>query len=307
MEPANTNLTSMNETAADQPNTSPASTGPASTPAPESWPRLHLDQWADTRATLHTWTQIVGKIRMAHAPMLNHWWQVPLYLTPRGLTTSLIPHANGPFDIEFDFCDHRLVIRTAHGTGHSIELRPMSTAQFHADVFEALDRLGLDTSIMPTPVEVDPAVPFAKDLQHASYDPADVHLFWRQLLAAERVLNRFRSHFSGKASPVHYFWGAMDLAYTRFSGRSAPQHPGVAPNCADWVMVEAYSHEVSSCGFWPGGTEAGADADAGEGVFYAYAYPEPEGYAAVPMSVDGALQRGAARVRASLRIGAHRR
>ncbi|GAA1497770.1 DUF5996 family protein [Paeniglutamicibacter kerguelensis] len=245
------------------------------------WPLLRLDEWAQTRDTLHLWTQVVGKIRMAHAPMLNHWWQVPLYLSPRGLTTSSIPHPRGAFDIEFDFCDHQLRIRAANGTGQTIPLRPMPTAGFHAEVFEALDRLGLDTAIRPTPVEVEPAVPFAEDHQHASYDPAAARLFWRQLLQADRVMNRFRSHFSGKASPVHFFWGAMDLVCTRFSGRTAPRHPGGAPNCADWVMVEAYSHEVSSCGFWPGGGE--------EGAFYSYAYPEPEGFSAHRLSIDGAF------------------
>ena len=166
-------------------------------------------------------------------------------------------------------------------------------------MFEALDRLGLDTVIRPTPVEVEPAVPFAEDHQHASYDPAAAQLFWRQLLQADRVMNRFRSHFSGKASPVHFFWGAMDLACTRFSGRTAPRHPGGAPNCADWVMVEAYSHEVSSCGFWPGGGE--------EGAFYSYAYPEPEGFSAHRLSVDGAFYSQELReFAAALRVRARR-
>jgi hypothetical protein len=217
------------------------------------------------------WTQIVGKIRMAHTPMLNHWWHVTLYVTPRGLTTSKIPYGAGAYDIEFDFCDHRLHIRSSNGTAGAVALETKSVAEFHAEVFETLGRLRIEASIRAVPNEVDPAIPFAEDHQHASYDPEAIWLFWQQLVQADRVLNDFRSHFRGKASPVHYFWGGMDLAYARFSGRAAPAHPGGVPNCADWVMVEGYSHELSSCGFWPGGGD--------EGAFYAYAYPEPAGYA----------------------------
>jgi hypothetical protein len=227
------------------------------------------------------WTQIVGKIRMAHAPMLNHWWQVTLYVTPRGLTTSSIPYGRGAFDIEFDFCDHQLHIRSSNGTAGSVVLEAKSVAEFHAEVFEALGRLGIKASIRAVPNEVDPAIPFARDYQHASYDPEAIRLFWHQLIQADRVLNYFRSRFRGKASPVHFFWGAMDLACTRFSGRAAPVHPGGVPNCADWVMVEGYSHELSSCGFWPGGGD--------EGAFYAYAYPEPAGYAEYLTEADGAV------------------
>lgn len=184
------------------------------------------------------------------------------------------------FDIEFDFCDHQLHLRTSNGAAGSVALEAKSVAEFHAEVFETLGRLGIETSIRAVPNEVDPAIPFAQDHQHASYDPEAIRLFWQQLIQADRVLNIFRSSFIGKASPVHFFWGAMDLACTRFSGRGAPAHPGGVPNCADWVMVEGYSHELSSCGFWPGG---GA-----EGAFYAYAYPEPAGYAEYLTEADGA-------------------
>jgi hypothetical protein len=250
------------------------------------WPQLRVEDWIQTRDTVHMWTQIVGKIRMARTPMLNHWWHVTLYVTPRGLTTSKIPYGRGAFDIEFDFCDHRLHVRSSDGTAGSIVLEPKSVAEFHAEVFETLGRLGIEASIRAVPNEVEPAIPFAEDHGHDSYDPRAVWLFWRQLIQADRVLNEFRSHFRGKASPVHFFWGGMDLAYARFSGRVAPTHPGGVPNCADWVMVEGYSHELSSCGFWPGVGE--------EGAFYAYAYPEPAGYAGYVGEADGAayLQSG---------------
>jgi hypothetical protein len=216
--------------------------------------------------------EIVGKIRLAHAPLLNHWWQVTLYVTPCGLTTSAIPYRSGVFDIEFDFVDHQLGIRVSSGDARRVSLRPMSVAQFYTEVFRALGELGIDTRIQSHPNEVDPAIPFADDDRHASYDPRTVTLFWGQLLQANRVFGEFRSRFVGKASPVHFFWGAMDLACTRFSGRDAPEYQGGgAPNLANWVMVEGYSRELSSCGFWPGGGE--------EGAFYSYAYPEPDGFA----------------------------
>jgi hypothetical protein len=249
--------------------------------AHNGWPRLRVDDWTQTRDTVHMWTQIVGKIRMAHTPMLNHWWHVTLYVTPRGLTTSKIPYGRGAFDIEFDFCDHQLHIRSSDGTAGSIVLEAKSVAEFHAEVFETLARLGIQTSIRAVPNEVDPAIPFAEDHQHASYDRRAIWLFWQQLIQVDRVLNEFRSHFRGKASPVHFFWGSMDLAYARFSGRVAPTHPGGVPNCADWVMVEGYSHELSSCGFWPGVGD--------EGAFYAYTYPEPAGYAGYVGEADGAV------------------
>jgi hypothetical protein len=246
----------------------------------EVWPKLRVEDWTQTKDTVHMWTQIVGKIRMAHAPMLNHWWQVTLYVTPRGLTTSKIPYGSEAFDIEFDFCDHRLHIRSSNGKAGNVVLAAKSVAEFHAEVFETLGRLGIEASIRGVPNEVDPAIPFAEDRQHASYDPEAIWLFWQQLIQADRVLNEFRSYFRGKASPVHYFWGSMDLACTRFSGRVAPTHPGGIPNCADWVMVEGYSHELSSCGFWPGGGD--------EGAFYSYAYPEPTGFAEYVPEAAGA-------------------
>ncbi|MGW0816447.1 DUF5996 family protein [Streptomyces viridiviolaceus] len=242
----------------------------------EAWPRLRVADWADTRDTLHMWTQIVGKVRLAHAPMVNHWWQVTLYVSPRGLTTSAVPCGTGAFDIEFDFIDHRMGIRSSDGATRHVKLEPKSVARFHDETMRALDELGIEAPIKPRPNEVEPAIPFAEDDQHASYDPDAVHLFWRQLLQANRVMGDFRSRFVGKVSPVHFFWGAMDLACTRFSGRPAPPHPGGAPNCGDWVMVEGYSQELSSCGFWPGGGD--------EGAFYAYAYPEPDGFAAHDIS-----------------------
>ena len=232
-----------------------------------AWPSLRVDDWTATRDTLHMWTQIVGKIRLAHSPMVNHWWQVTLYVTPRGLTTSAIPYETEAFDIEFDFIDHKLLINSSRGATRTVALEPKSVAQFYSQTMQALDDLGFNTRIQSHPNEVDPAPRFAEDVEHASYDPNAVHLFWRQLLQANRVIGRFRSRFIGKVSPVHFFWGAMDLACTRFSGRGAPRHPGGAPNVGDWVMVEGYSRELSSCGFFPGGGD--------EGAFYAYAYPQP--------------------------------
>ena len=236
-----------------------------------AWPRLRAADWADTRDTLHMWTQIVGKIRMSHAPPVNHWWHVTLYVSPRGLTTSAVPYGAGAFDLEFDFVDHRLHIRASDGGSRDVALEPKSVARFYAETMDALGELDIRTRIRAVPNEVDPAIPFAEDHRHASYDLHAAEMFWCQLLQADRVIKQFRAKFVGKASPVHFFWGAMDLACTRFSGRSAPPHPGGAPNCPDWVMREGYSHELSSCGFWPGG---GA-----EGAFYAYAYPEPAGFA----------------------------
>lgn len=245
------------------------------------WPSLRVDDWADTRDTLHMWTQIVGKVRLAHSPLVNHWWQVTLYPSARGLTTSAIPHAGGVFDIEFDFVDHRLVIRSSERGLRTVELEPKPVAEFYHQTMQALAELGLATTIQSRPNEVEEAIPFAEDFTHAAYDAHAAHLFWRQLLAASTVMGEFRARFAGKASPVHFFWGGMDLACTRFSGRTAPPHPGGAPNCGDWVMVEGYSRELSSCGFWPGG---GA-----EGAFYAYAYPEPDGFADYPIAPPDAF------------------
>lgn len=243
------------------------------------WPELQVGAWTPTRETLHMWLQIVGKVRLAHAPLVNHWWQVTFYVTPRGLTTSAIPYATGLFDIEFDFVRHHLVIRSSDGRERSIALRPMPVAEFYGEFMNFLDDLGLATRIQGRPNEVEPALAFADDFQHRDYDPEAVTLFWRQLLAAHQGLTDFRARFVGKVSPVHLFWGAMDLACTRFSGRGAPAHPGGAPNCGDWVMVEGYSRELWSCGFWPGGGE--------EGAFYAYAYPEPDAFPECSPGVEG--------------------
>jgi hypothetical protein len=239
------------------------------------WPRLSVDDWSETRDTLHMWAQIVGKVRLGHAPLINHWWQVPLYVSPRGLTTSAIPYGAGAFDLEFDFVDHRLVARRDTGGSGHVRLEPKTVARFYQEVLQTLDELGIETDIRPSPNEVEPAIPFAEDDRHSSYDAHAAHLFWRQLLQANRVMGEFRARFIGKASPVHLFWGAMDLACTRFSGRTAPPHPGGAPNVGAWVMEEAYSRELSSCGFWP---SLGA-----EGAFYCYAYPEPDGFADHPV------------------------
>jgi hypothetical protein len=246
-----------------------------------AWPRLRVSDWSDTKDTVHMWTQIVGKIRMAHAPRVNHWWHATLYLSPRGLTTSAVPYGDGAFDIEFDFLDHQLRLRTSDGGRRQVSLGPKPVAEFYTEVMDALGELEVRTRIHATPNEVEPAIPFADDYQHRAYDPHAAELFWRQLLQANRVLTAYRSRFIGKTSPVHFFWGAMDLACTRFSGRTAPPHPGGAPNCPDWVMREGYSHELASCGFWPGGAD--------EGAFYAYAYPEPPGYADQPARPAAAL------------------
>ncbi|KUH85865.1 MULTISPECIES: DUF5996 family protein [unclassified Mycobacterium] len=245
------------------------------------WPQLRVDDWSASRETLHMWTQIVGKIRLAHAPMINHWWQTTLYVSPRGLTTSAVPSGARVFDIEFDFIEHRLHIRSSDGDARQIALEPKPVAEFYGETVRALGELGITVEIQARPNEVEPSIPFADDDEHASYDADAVQLFWRQLVAADRVMHEFRSHFIGKVSPVHFFWGAMDLACTRFSGRTAPKHPGGAPNCGDWVMEEGYSHELSSCGFWPGGGD--------EGAFYAYAYPEPNGFADYPVAPEQAF------------------
>ncbi len=244
-----------------------------SAPANPAWPALPLAQWQDTYATVHMWSQIVGKTRLALAPMENHWWQVALYVTPRGLTTSSIPHGQRAFAVDFDFIDHVLWVRTSEGVARRLALAARSVADFYAEYMAVLRSLELDVKLRPVPVEVQTAIPFAEDREHAAYDPDAVRRCWQILLQTHRVLQRFRGRFIGKASPVHFFWGSFDLAATRFSGRPAPRHGGGAPNCPDYVMVEAYSHECSSCGFWPGAGPVG------EPAFYAYAYPEPSGYA----------------------------
>jgi hypothetical protein len=237
----------------------------------EPWPDLTLSGWEETRDTLHMWTQIVGKVRLALEPMINHWWQVALYVSARGLTTSLMPAGDRGLEIEFDFVDHVLDLRATDGARRQVPLEPRTVASFYEATMAALADIGVPVTINTRPQEVVEAIPFDKDEVHRSYDPAAVHRFWLGLVRMHDVLLRFRSGFIGKASPVHFFWGAADLCTTRFSGRTAPRHRGGVPNCPDWVQVLAYSHEVSSCGYWPGG--------GGEGAFYAYAYPQPPGFA----------------------------
>ena len=242
----------------------------------EVWPSLPFDAWRDTYATLHLWTQIIGKVRLALAPMINHWWQVTLYVTSRGLTTSPMAYGTRTVQIEFDFLDHQLRIETSDGDCRSLTLAPRSVAEFYSETMAALKSLGIAVSIWSTPVEVEDRTPFEQDDKHAAYDADYAQRFWRVLVQTDRILTEFRSRFIGKVSPVHFFWGACDMAVTRFSGRSAPEHPG-APNVARFVAREAYSHEVSSCGFWPGGGAVAMP------VFYAYAYPEPEGFKEYPI------------------------
>lgn len=247
-----------------------------------AWPALPLAEWQDTYATLHMWMQIVGKTRLALAPMQNHWWQVPLYLTSRGLTTSAIPCDTRSFAVDFDFLKHILSVRVSDGAIRELPLVACSVADFFTEYMAALHALGLRVAFNPVPVEVETAIPFAEDRVHASYDPDTANRCWQILLQTDRVLKRFQGRFLGKVSPTHFFWGSFDLTATRFSGRRAPRHPGGAPHCPDYVMVEAYSRECSSWGFWPGG---GAIA---EPAFYAYAYPEPAGYAGHVVRPDGA-------------------
>jgi hypothetical protein len=238
----------------------------------ERWPSIPVTEWEETRDTVHLYTQVIGKVRLANEPRLNHWWNVPLYVSGRGMTTSLMPHPTGPsFQIDFDFVDHRLEITTVTGRRRSLDLVPRSVAEFYGTTMSLLDDLDVGTDIWPMPVEIPDAIPFPADDTHASYDPDAVRRFWLALVEMDRVLKVFRARFVGKSSPVHFFWGSFDVALTRFSGRSAPLHPGGAANCGPHVMWEAYSHEVSSCGYWPGPPGE-------EGVFYAYAYPEPPGY-----------------------------
>ncbi|HEY0877105.1 MAG TPA: DUF5996 family protein [Zeimonas sp.] len=247
------------------------------------WPTLRLADWNDTFETLHMWTQIVGKTRLALAPMQNHWWNVALYVSPHGLATSAIPFGAGTFSAEFDFIDHCLVLQTSDGARRTLALAPRTVADFHAEYLDALQSLGIECRFArASPVEVPVSIPFAEDRQHASYDPDAAQRWWRILMRTDRVMERFRSRFVGKASPSHFFWGSFDHATTRFSGRRAPTHPGGAPNCPDYVMIEAYSRECSSCGIWPGGGSYE------EPAFYAYAYPEPAGYAERTVAPAGA-------------------
>jgi len=232
------------------------------------WPELPLEAWQDTYETLHLWTQIVGKVRLALSPNVNHWWGVPLYVNATGLTTSAIPYPEGIFEIQFDFIRHQLVIQTCQATSKTMALAPKSVAEFYREFREALASLGIQVKIWKMPVEIPNPIAFDQDTQHASYDAEYANRFWRILYSCAEIFNEFRAEFIGKASPVHFFWGSFDLAATRFSGRRAPERPG-----ADSITREAYSHEVISAGFWPGG------GDVKGAAFYAYAAPEPEGFA----------------------------
>jgi hypothetical protein len=249
----------------------------------DAWPTLALDAWKDTYASLHMWTQIVGKIRLVQSPWINHSWHTTLYVTSRGLTTGPIPHGSRVFQIDFDFIDHALTVQSHDGRSGRVALQPQSVATFYAHLMAVLDKLGLHVDIYRRPMEVPEPIPFDEDETHRAYDSDYANRFWRILVQADRIFTTFRAPFVGKCSPVHFFWGAADLAVTRFSGRSAPAHPGGIPNLPDWVTREAYSEEVSSCGFWPGGGPIPYAA------FYSYAYPEPPGFAAASVGPGGAF------------------
>jgi hypothetical protein len=234
---------------------------------PECWPSLPLDSWEDTRATLHMWTQMVGKVRLALTPLVNHWWNVTLYVTARGLTTSIIPYGERSFELRFDFFKHQLVLETSDGSVKALPLEPRSVADFYHEFMSMLRAENINVKIWHMPVEITNPIAFDQDRVHASYDPISAEKFWRVLVSVDAIFKEFRSRFIGKSSPVHFFWGSFDLALTRFSGRKAPERPG-----ADKMTQEAYSHEVSSVGFWPG-TSGMSDA-----AFYSYAAPEPNGF-----------------------------
>lgn len=255
--------------------------------ADDAWPSLRYEDWRDTCDTLHLWTQVVGKIRLALAPRVNHWWQVTLCVTARGLTTGAMPLRGRALQIDFDFVAHALILRTSDGREERVGLSPMPTADFYAQVMERLRALDADVRIWTMPSEIPDAIPFDRDHSHASYDADAVNLFWRQLVQVDRVFNVFRARFLGKVSPVHFFWGSFDLAVTRFSGLAAPTlTAGDTPNVAPWVMQEAYSHACSSCGFWPG------NGGYGRAAFYSYAYPEPDGFSTEPVRPAGAAYNG---------------
>lgn len=244
----------------------------------ECWPVLPFDSWKDTYATLHLWTQIVGKVRLRLTPVVNHWWNVPLYVTARGLTTSRIAYDDRAFEIWFDFIRHQLVLQTSDGLMKTLPLEPRPVAEFYREFMELLRSAEIDLKIWSMPVEIPDPIAFDQDRMHASYDRASVEKFWRILLSVDTVLNLFRARFIGKSSPVHFFWGSFDLAVSRFSGRRAPERPG-----ADLITREAYSHEVSSVGFWPGGGNIlGA-------AFYSYTAPEPQGFRDQQVRPDAAF------------------
>jgi Family of unknown function (DUF5996) len=244
---------------------------------PQCWPDLPLDAWKDTYATLHMWTQIVGKVRLKLTPLVNHWWNVPLYVSAKGLATSWIPYRDRAFELWFDFLRHQLVLETSDGLVKSIALAPRTVADFYGEFMEMLRSANIDVKIWTMPQEVANPIPFEKDREHASYDREYVERFWRILLSVDAVLTQFRARFIGKSSPVHFFWGSFDLAVTRFSGRRAPEREG-----ADPVTREAYSHEVSSVGYWPGGGAINS------GAFYSYMAPTPEGFKDARVRPEGA-------------------
>jgi hypothetical protein len=246
------------------------------------WPELPWREWEPTISTVHMWAQVVGKVRMALAPPLNHWWHTTLYVTSRGLTTSPIPYRDRMFQVDFDFIDHRLEVTDTVGRSLTIPLVAQSVARFHREFMDGLHSLDIDVRIWTKPVEVAEAIPFELDDQHHTYDPGHAHLFWRGLLQAQRVMKEFQTGFVGKASPVQFFWGGFDLAATRYSGRPAPLHPGGVPNCPTWVMEEAYCREESSVGWWP-------LSDAPGPSFYAYTYPEPDGFRTAPAGPPAAF------------------
>jgi len=248
-----------------------------------AWPALAYADWADTCNTLHLWTQVVGKVKLRLAPLVNHWWGVVLYVSARGLTTGAMPYRGRALQIDFDFCAHELVLRTDDAREQRVALAPMATADFHAAVMAALHALDVDVRVWTMPSEIEGAIPFEHDRSHASYDGAAAQTFWRQLVQTARVFEIFRARYIGKVSPVHFFWGSFDLAVTRFSGRAAPPLTGSkTPNVAPWVMQEAYSHECASLGFWPG------NGGYGRAAFYSYAYPEPDGFGAEKVRPQGA-------------------
>jgi hypothetical protein len=247
------------------------------------WPDLPFAAWHESCGTLLLWMQIVGKVRIACTPLVNHWWNSTLDVTSRGLLASAMSYGGRSFDVVFDFTRHRLSIETSDGRIETLALEPMAVADFYAAFMQALHRLDIDVHIWTTPSEIEGAIPFEQDRTHAQYDRVYVQRFWQALVQAKRVFTEFRARFIGKASPVHFFWGGLDLAVTRFSGRTAPPLKGATPNVAPWVMAEAYSHEVSSCGFWPG------NGGYGRAAFYVYAYPEPAGYGDTPLKTGEAF------------------
>ena len=248
----------------------------------QHWPALPFHQWKSTYMTLHLWTQIVGKIRLVQTPWTNHSWHTALYVTSRGLTTSPVPYGARTFQIDFDLIDHELCISTSDGQSRMMILSLRPVAQFYDEMFTKLDELDLSLKINTMPNELIAPIPLDKDYEHAVYDAEHANRFFHALVQADRVMKKFRSRFIGKCSPVHFFWGSFDLAVSRFSGRTAPEHPGGVPHLPDWVTREAYSHEVCSCGFWPGSDLRP------QAVFYSYIYPEPSGYSAAKIDPDGA-------------------